>query len=219
MAVDERLEDAAALYERALFVGDGAALTLAAARLDALEAELEVARGRLLHARYLEVRRRDQTAAVEDPRELERFEHALELSRRLHDPCGEAVALFWIGCVHQVLRRDNPAASPCFARSLELATGCGDEATMSDALRHLGIAKHAAGDLDDARSLLEASNRLREEGGNLVGVASNMVGLIYIARAEGRDHDAEDLARRSTSIASRLHASVILEQVAEAMGS
>jgi tetratricopeptide (TPR) repeat protein len=219
MAADERHEIVKGLYERALFEGDVDALTLAEAHLDSLEAELDVARGRLLHGRYLEMRRHDEAAAVEDPCELERFEHALGLYRHLEDPRGEAVALFWIGCVHQVLRRDNDAAVPCFERSLELVTECGDEATMSDALRHLGIARHGEGDLDGARSLLEASNRLREEEGNLLGVASNMIGLIYIARAQGREGDAEELARQSRSIASRFHAQVITEQVVEAMAS
>jgi tetratricopeptide (TPR) repeat protein len=217
MALDERLEEAKVLYERALFEGDGAALTQAEALLDALEAELEVARGRLLHGRYLELRRQDLSAAVEDQRELQQFEHALELFQQLDDLSGEAVALFWIGCVHQVIRGDNGAAVPCFERSLELATECGDLATMSDALRHLGIAHHGEGDLERARSQLEESSRLREEGGNLLGVASNLIGLIYIARAQGREGDADHLAEQSRSIASRLHAPVIIEQVDEAM--
>ena len=73
------------------------------------------------------------------------FERAAELYRARGDVRGEAESLFWVGCCHQVVRRDNEAAVPVLWRSLELATEADDPMTMSEALRHLGIAEHAAG--------------------------------------------------------------------------
>jgi tetratricopeptide (TPR) repeat protein len=82
--------------------------------------------------------------------------------------------------------------------------------TMSEALRHLGIADHAAGRLEEARRRLEESSGLRREIGFLPGVASNMVGLIYIAAGQGRHDDALALLDQAEAIAqarrSRHHA-------------
>jgi hypothetical protein len=70
---------------------------------------------------------------------------------RRGDVRGEAESLFWVGCFHQVVRRDNDAAVPVLQRSCELAAQVGDKLTMSDALRQLGIAEHVAGRADKAR--------------------------------------------------------------------
>ena len=88
------------------------------------------------------------------------FERSAQLCRAGGDVAGEAAALFWVGCCHQLVRRDNDAAVPVLQRSLELATQVGDKATMSEALRHLGIADYSAGRLDSARQRLEESSRL-----------------------------------------------------------
>ena len=70
---------------------------------------------------------------------------------------------------------------------------------MSYALRHLSIAEHTAGRLEAARRLLEESVRLRREVGFLPGVAANLVGLIYIAAAQGRrDEQSKDSFRPIT---------------------
>jgi hypothetical protein len=49
--MDERIENAMRLYERAVFEGDAAALAEAGRDLDGVEADLALARGRLLHVR------------------------------------------------------------------------------------------------------------------------------------------------------------------------
>jgi hypothetical protein len=191
MSIDERIEQAREIYERAVFGGDTSALIDAEQGVDAVEADAALARGLIVHARY-------QTAAsagslpAEDPAELPLFERALELYRALGDTRGEAEALFWIGCLHQFIRRDNETAVPYLERSCLLAAQTADKPTRSEALRHLGIAAHAAGRLDEARERLEESSRLRQEIGALPGVASNMIGLAYIAAAQ--DHHAEALA-------------------------
>jgi hypothetical protein len=167
--VDERVRRARLLYERAVFNGEAGPLAEADRGLDAAEADLAVARGRLMHTRFLLRRDQDPAAAEADPGELPLFERAARLYLALGDVRGEAEALFWVGCFHQVVRRDNAAAVPVLERSLERASRAGDKAVMSEALRHLGIAAHAAGHLETARQRLEESTRLRRETGLLAG--------------------------------------------------
>jgi len=153
VTTDERIERSRLLYERALFQGDRAALVAAGRELDAVEADLTLARGRLIHGRFLEQRTADPDKAAEDLREL---------------------------------------------------------------ARHLGIAEHAAGRLDAARERLEESTRLRREAGSLPGVASNLVGLIYVAHGQGRHDDARGLAEEARTIAEAAGAHTIMRQVEEA---
>ena len=212
MNSDERIERSRRLYERALFDGDDSALAVAERELDSVEADLALARGRLIHGRFLERPNEDQ----EDPRELALFERARQLYQAMGDVRGEAEALFWIGCCHQVVRRDNDAAVPVLERSLDLAAQAGDKMTMSYALRHLGIADHAAGRLEEARRRLEESSGLRREIGFLPGVAANMVGLIYIAAGQHRPDDALALLDQAEAIAQASGARAIMRQIEEA---
>ena len=71
--MDQRLTEAYTLYEASVFYGDDDAGDRAKPLLDAVEADLSLARGRLLHAEYLRQRRQ------EDPRELPSFQRAAEL--------------------------------------------------------------------------------------------------------------------------------------------
>jgi hypothetical protein len=120
--VDERIKQARLLYERAVFTGETAPLAEADQQLDAAEADLAVARGRIVHTRFLLRRDEDPAAAEADPGELALFEQAAQLYRELSDVRGESEALFWVGCYHQVARRDNATALPVLERSLELAS-------------------------------------------------------------------------------------------------
>jgi tetratricopeptide (TPR) repeat protein len=212
----DRIEQSRLLYERAILDGEEGALDQADRELDAVEADLALARGRVRHGRFLRQREQDPRHAAGDPRELALFEQAARLYRDRGDGRGEGEALFWIGCFHQVTGRDNDTAVPVLERSLTLAGQAGDQPTMAEALRHLGIADHAAGRLDAARERLEESARLRREAGQLAGVASNMVGLIYIAAAQGRRADALALATEAAALAEAAGAHTIGRQVAEA---
>jgi tetratricopeptide (TPR) repeat protein len=214
--MDERVRQAGLLYERAVFSGDAGPLSEADRELDAAEADLAVARGRLMHTRFLLGRDQNPVAAEEDPGELPLFERAARLYRALGDVRGEAEALFWIGCFHQVIRRDNAIAIPVLEQSLERASQAGDKAVMAEALRHLGIAAHAAGRFEAARQRLEESTRLRRETGLLAGAAANMVGLAYIAAAQHRNADALALLDEAGAIAGACQAPRILQQVSEA---
>jgi Tetratricopeptide repeat len=214
--VDERVRQAGLLYERAVFTGDAAPLAEADRELDGAEADLAVARGRLTHTRFLLRRDQDPASAQEDPGELPLFERAVQLYRGLGDTGGEAEALFWVGCFHQVVRRDNATAVPVLERSLELASQAGDKAVMAEVLRHLGIAAHAGGQIESARQRLEESTRLRRETGQLLGAAANMVGLAYLAAAQDRGQDALALLDEAAAIAEAGQATRILQQVNEA---
>ena len=214
--MDERVRQAGLLYERAVFTGDPQPLADADRELDAAEADLAVARGKLMHTRVLLHRDQDPSGAEADPGELPLFERAAGLYRRLGDTRGEAGALFWIGCFHQVIGRDDATAVPVLEQSLELASQAGDKAVMSEALRHLGIAAHARGDMETARQRLEESTRLRRELGLLPAVAANLVGLAYIAAAQGRADDALDLIAEGVQIAQAAQADRILQQLNEA---
>lgn len=215
MSSEDRLEQARLLYERAVFGGDASAVTAADRELDAVEADLALARGRILHARFLDHRTGEQAKGdVVD--ELALFERAADLYRTLGDQRGEAEALFWIGTFHQVVQHDNGAAVPVLERSRELATSAGDLMTTSYVLRHLGIAEHSAGHLAAARDLLEQSTHIRRKLGFLPGVAANLVGLAYIAAGDGRPADAESLLDEAGSTANDSGAAGIWRQVAEA---
>lgn len=216
MSAEDRIERARLLYERSIFDGDASALAAADRELDMVEADLALARGRVIHGRFLEQRNADPGQSREDPRELALFERAAQLYRMLGDVGGEAESLFWIGCFHQVVRRDNGTAVPALERSCELAELAGDKKTMSEALRHQGIAEHAAGRLDTARERLEESVRLRREIGLMPGVAANLVGLAYIAAGQGRRADALALIDEAGAIAAASGAHGIMRHVEEA---
>ncbi|MDI1465396.1 tetratricopeptide repeat protein [Catellatospora sp. KI3] len=205
----DRIERAGLACQQAVFAGDNDGLDAADQDLDAVEADLLLARGRVLQARSREHR-------AENPDELAAFRRAAELYRSLGDVRGEGEALFWVGTYHQMSLRDDDTAVPLFERSLELAAQVGDKLTMSYALRHLGYADHTAARLDAARARLEESTRLREEIGLLPGVAANMVGLAYIAAAQGRRDDALALLGQAASIAGASGAHAIARQVEEA---
>lgn len=214
--MDERVRRAGNLYERAIFTGAAGPLAEADRELDAADADLAMARGRLMHARFLLRRDQDPAAADADPGELPLFERAVRLYQALGDTRGEAEALFWVGCFHQVVRHDDATAVPLLERSVKLASQAGNKAAMAEALRHLGIAAHRTGRLELAEEQLEESTRLRREIGLLPGAAANMVGLAYIAAAQGRRDDALALLDEAGAMASASQAYRILQQVDEA---
>jgi tetratricopeptide (TPR) repeat protein len=214
MNTDDRIKRAREFYGRAVYGGDSTGLIDAERGLDALEADTALARGMILHARFQNAG--PGSVSAEDPAELPSFERALELYRALGDTRGEAEALFWIGCLHQYIRRDNETALPYLELSCRLAAQAGDKPTWAEALRHLGIAAHAAGRLDEARERLEESTRLRREIGVLPGVASNMIGLAYIAAAQDRRADALATLDEAHALASAHGAHAILRHIEQA---
>lgn len=209
MTTEDRIEQARLLYERAVFAGETAAAAEADRVLDAVEADLALARGRVVHARFLAER-------ADDPTELALFERATLLYESLGDLRGLAEALFWVGTYHQVVQGSNEAALSHLERSLALARQVGDTLTVSYALRHLGIAEHAAGRLAGARERLEESLRLRRELGFQPGVAANLLGLAYVAAEDGRREEALELLAEADAVASGCAAQGIARYIDEA---
>ena len=205
------LDTARAACDRATFDGDGSGLDDAARDMDAVAAAVSLARGRLLHARHL----LDSAASV-DPTELDLFEEAVQLFARVGDSHGEAEALFWVGCFHQVVRGDHAAAERALLKSASLAREHGDHLTLSYALRHQGIAAHMSGDLERADRLLRESTALRRADGFAAGVAANLVGLAYISSAQGHADRAKDLLGEAAEIADGAAAHAIRAQVDQA---
>ena len=82
-SAEGHLERARLLYERGVFDGDDAALATADCELDAVEADLALARGRNIHVKFLAARDRDPDQAAEDPAELPLFERARALYQAL----------------------------------------------------------------------------------------------------------------------------------------
>jgi len=216
MNAEDRIDRVRIAYDQVVYGGDAGGLVEAERGLDAVEADTAVARGRILHARLLHGRATGDTSIVEDPAELALFERASAGYRALGDIRGEAEALFWVGCVHQVIRRDNATAVPILEQSRRLAAQVGDRWTEAEALRHLGIAAHGAGRLDEARERLEESSRLRRELGAWPGVASNMVGLAYIAAAANRRADALATLDEAQAIAEAHGAHAIVRHIEQA---
>jgi hypothetical protein len=214
MSGGDRIEQARLAYERAVFGGDDGALATSARDLDGLEADLALARGRLIHARYLQHREDGRPQALDLEEELALFERAAQVYQALGNTRGEGEALFWVGCFHQVVRGDNDVAVPAFERARTLATEAGDPLTVSYALRHLGIAEHGAGRLDGARAQLQESTRIRREIGFRAGVAANLVGLAYIAAGEGREDEVRVVLDEAATLAQ--DAPGIMRQVVQA---
>jgi tetratricopeptide (TPR) repeat protein len=202
--VDERLARANEWTELATFGGDGSKLVDAERELDALAADVALARGRILHARFLSRRFGPQAEPdpAGDPRELELFEEALELFERVGDRRGQGEALFLVGIFHQVVLGDGDTGVPFFARSAEAAAEAGDQMTVSYALRHLGFAELEAGRLDAAWDQFAESTRLRREAGFLPGVAANLVGMAEIAAARGDRDEALRLIAEAIEVAT-----------------
>ena len=206
MTADTRIKQAEVLYERAVFGGDSSALVTGDLALDAVEADLALARGRLIHARFLDER-------IEDARELELFERAAMLYGRVSNVRGEGEALFWVGTFHQVVRDDMQTALPAFTRALDFASQADDQLTMSYALRHLGFAEHMAGQLEAARAHFEESTRLRRRLGFLPGVAANLIALAQLAAEQHREDDAAALLKEATELAESTGSDGVLRWV------
>jgi tetratricopeptide (TPR) repeat protein len=205
----EPFEQARLLYEQAVFYGDNDALASADRILDAAEAALALARGRIIHARFL-------AGQDDDPAELTLFERAAALYHQLGDTRGEGEALFWAGTYHQVVRGDHDAALPLLRRARELAAAAGDSLTLSYAVRHLGFADMAAGRLDSAREQLEESVRLRRDIGFMPGVAAGLLALAELAAQAGDPNQAQALLDEAASVATTAGAHGVLQWINQA---
>ncbi|GHJ43801.1 hypothetical protein Cs7R123_11430 [Catellatospora sp. TT07R-123] len=205
------MDDAHALYEASMFYGDEHAVDKALPLLDRVEADLALARGKILHAKFL--RDRDQA----DPAELELFLRASELYHRFGDERGYAEAMFWIGTYYQVIEHDGRGSWPFLRHAESLAEAAEDRLLLSYIVRHLGfVHQYEDGDLDRARQRLEQSVALRREVGHQPGVAAGLLALAELSGQAGDAAERERLLDEAERTAAEAEAHGVLRWIAAA---
>jgi tetratricopeptide (TPR) repeat protein len=199
LADDLLAEGAEALLDAAFRTGD---YTIAHARLNrardvvrdrATEAAIADRLGWLLHFQALDNDR--DTSRVDE--ELALFQQALDIRRDLGDLGGVAAALFGVGLVHQVLRRDWAAAMPHFRQALTLAEHA-DVITRSEIHRHIGFYYMIADPQpDQATQHLTTSLRLRHQHDDKRWLPSGTQALGWAMLATGHQDEAVRLLREA----------------------
>jgi tetratricopeptide (TPR) repeat protein len=184
-----------ALYDNASFGGDPTALDQGASEIKAAEAQLALARGRFLHARFF-VDHEDR------PEQLDQLTKATELFHELGDMRGEAEATFWAAIYHQVIHHDETTAVPLLERAQTLAGAANDLLVMSYVVRHLGFVDVNAEQFDPAHEKFEESVRLRRQIGFLPGVAAGLVALAELAATMADRPTAQRYLEEASTICS-----------------
>ena len=202
---------AARCYEDATYGGRPELVVDGERELDAIEADLALARGKLLHARFLDGRE------VRDERELPLFERAVELYRELDDRTKLADALFWVGCCHQVVLQDEASALDYFHAAYDLAAELGADLVRAEAVRHLGFTALRTGELDLALTRFAESLRLRRDVQAAPSVvAAAIIPMAVLAEQRGEVRQAEALFAEATRIAEDNRAVGVLGWIEQA---
>lgn len=187
--------------------------------LDRLEANLSLARGRLIYEQYLRSGPGGYPAPGADGSPaLWFFRRAAQLYRELGEDEGEREALFWVGVGEQVLHRNYPAALEALGRSRKLAQASGDRLVLSAVERHLGFIDFLEGRPSEARRHLEESVRLRRELGFSAGVAMGLVALAELLHEGHQPDRARQLLEEATAIAKESRAKGALQAIEQARG-
>lgn len=208
MTSDERLIHAERVFEAYVFNGDAGDLMSAELGLDGVEADLALSRGRLEHMRFL-------AGLCEQPNQLPWLERAAALYENLGDIRAQAESLFWIGMYHQVVQHDDAMAAPVLRHAYDLATDANDDLTASYVLRNLGLANLRQGSLQVAREQLEEAVRLARGAGFLPGLAANLIGLAYVAAAQGSGDDFILALCEADMVATRSGATNMLHSITQ----
>jgi len=148
----------------------------------------------LMHFRALD---RDREGADPDAEE-ELFQRSLAIRRELGDQAGTAAALFGLGLVHQVLRRDSAAAIRYLREAAELADVHADALVRSECHRHVGF-HYLVGDVrpEEAVRHLRRSLELRHEWGDPRWVPSGTLALGWAELAAGRRSEGIEHIRQA----------------------
>src|SRR5262249_47893764 len=140
-------------------------------------------------------------AAGEPAGELELFEQALAIRRKLGDDRETAESLFHVGLVYQVVRDDHAASLPWFAESIALARNASADILASSVVRHIRFVGHlglgrqlADGAVDAAGRAFRESLELRRRAGWVPGVAAAELALAGLLAERGRREEALELA-------------------------
>jgi nucleotide-binding universal stress UspA family protein len=185
--------------------------------LDSVEADLALARGRLIYERFLRSGASgDRAHGVNGHPALPLFNRAAEIYRQTGDRRGEREALFWVGTLEQVLNHDYAAASRALEQSRELAEVAGDGLVLSCVERHLGFIAFLEGMLTEAQTHLEESVRLRRAMNFQPGVAMGLVALADLSIDRHEVERAQRLLDEAASIAQASGASGAMRAIDEA---
>ena len=125
-------------------------------------------------------------------------ERALELGRRIGDPTVVALALG--GLARIALRRDVDEAQRLCREALGVTEGTDDRAGRSGAIHVLAVAAQMAGDLTEARDLMNERIALAREQGNFAQISVESGNLSMVERQLGNLERAEELARDALEI-------------------
>jgi hypothetical protein len=170
-----------------------------AVRSDPLRAAVWDAKGWSLHAAFITAE--DQE---ENPDELACFERGLAMRRAMGNQRDIAESLFHVGLVYGVVRDDDLQGMPYFQQAYDLAKQAGDTILQSYAIRHLGYAKHIAGDESAAHAGMLESLRLREEAGFVPGIAYALLPVAENELAQGNRSAALGYYRHAREIFTSL---------------
>jgi hypothetical protein len=145
----------------------------------------------------------DEVAAEEDL-----MRSALDIWQETGDAAGTARGLFGMGLVHQVLRRDWPAAMPYFWQAFGLADALeesGDLYGRSEIHRHLGF-YYGYEDVRPREAVrqLTHSLALRERLGDPRRIPSALVALSEAELVSGNPRRSAGLAGRAVTMAREL---------------
>jgi hypothetical protein len=173
MAIESLRSHLDGFYDDAVFGGRPEAVETGLVAARHAQAVVDLARGKLLHARYLAADKRSGDV----PEELGAFESAAEGFAAVGDERGRGEAVLWLGLYHQVVRSDSLAALPYLESARDVASDQRDDLTLSYAERHLGFHAWEAGRDADARLHLERSVELRRALDWPAGTAAALLAL------------------------------------------
>jgi predicted ATPase/DNA-binding CsgD family transcriptional regulator len=148
----------------------------------------------LLTAGVLAMRQDDRDTAETQ------YQEALEISRRLGDRRGLAMALFSIGRVARV-RGDHAAARSYLMEAIGVLEALGDDFWLAKAYHHLGVAAYFQGDLATAREQYEACLAIFERLGDELGIVTALAELGEVAFSQGDLETAQSLLGTSLEMA------------------
>ena len=129
----------------------------------------------------------------------ERFSRVIEMARRLGERRTLGSVLMNYGIV-QWRRNDLDAAMDCLERGLEVARGENDPWGQANAWGSLGVLHLQRGNRESSRTCHSRSLALREQLGDLAGIASSLEGFARLAVEEREPARAIRLASAALSL-------------------
>lgn len=166
-----------------------------------------------LHVDYLASDR-----SQEPENELPLFQMGLDLRQQAGALAQVAESLFHIGLVYDVIRKDYDTASTYHGHAYQRANKAGAWVIASYAIRHIGFAKLANQDLEEAKKAFTKSLALREAANFVPGVAYALATLAHVEteldnRITARQH-LERARRIFETLKAFSHVASIDQQIA-----